>query len=666
MFNLLRPGRHLLDRLRLSHKFGLISLFILAPILLTNYLLLDERLRQSAAIRNELNALQPLAQSLDLLSSLAELHDLGQAQRSIQVGAQDSYLNSLQEQVEAQLAALSANWGEPESIARFEQLRNALAIAVNEAMQSPAGTRQSRLQEALRQAPELLDLAANGSGLTQNPSAPIRQMVDLLTSNGPKVRWLIGQSRSLGSEALLLRSLSSTASDQLDGLSVELEALSNEYQLLQQNDALASALGDSLQGSIDSLVITRRLLEDRVLLADNLNGPWRPLFDELSEQLKQTLGLEREIHVRLQQQLEQTLRQSQQRMLTQVSLSLFGLLLIVYLYSAFYASLRGNLNGLAATLRQVADGDFTCQYQAGSRDELNELGQVLNGSIQQIRSLIGEVHLAIGLVEEQAKQVEAIASETNVAMDGQRRMVEQVASAMSQMTATAQEVASSAAAASRGAEQVNQETATGTQLVNQQTSSTKLLASGVEDAVQVIKHLADESKAIGLVLNVIKDIAGQTNLLALNAAIEAARAGEQGRGFAVVADEVRNLAKRTQDSSGEIERMIGQLQQGASAAVETMDSSQQQAASNVRDSVQLQLRLQGILQTIGQITAQSLQISTSAEQQTTVASGIDQHILRINHAAELTAKGSELAERASREMGQLVDRLNGLIGLFKV
>lgn len=666
MFNLLRPGRHLLDRLRLSHKFGLISLFILAPILLTNYLLLDERLRQSAAIRNELNALQPLAQSLDLLSSLAELHDLGQAQRSIQVGAQDSYLNSLQEQVEAQLAALSANWGEPESIARFEQLRNALAIAVNEAMQSPAGTRQSRLQEALRQAPELLDLAANGSGLTQNPSAPIRQMVDLLTSNGPKVRWLIGQSRSLGSEALLLRSLSSTASDQLDGLSVELEALSNEYQLLQQNDALASALGDSLQGSIDSLVITRRLLEDRVLLADNLNGPWRPLFDELSEQLKQTLGLEREIHVRLQQQLEQTLRQSQQRMLTQVSLSLFGLLLIVYLYSAFYASLRGNLNGLAATLRQVADGDFTCQYQAGSRDELNELGQVLNGSIQQIRSLIGEVHLAIGLVEEQAKQVEAIASETNVAMDGQRRMVERVASAMSQMTATAQEVASSAAAASRGAEQVNQETATGTQLVNQQTSSTKLLASGVEDAVQVIKHLADESKAIGLVLNVIKDIAGQTNLLALNAAIEAARAGEQGRGFAVVADEVRNLAKRTQDSSGEIERMIGQLQQGASAAVETMDSSQQQAASNVRDSVQLQLRLQGILQTIGQITAQSLQISTSAEQQTTVASGIDQHILRINHAAELTAKGSELAERASREMGQLVDRLNGLIGLFKV
>ncbi|MDT4839795.1 IS66 family transposase ISPsy43 [compost metagenome] len=353
-------------------------------------------------------------------------------------------------------------------------------------------------------------------------------------------------------------------------------------------------------------------------------------------------------------------------MLIQASTSLLGLLLIVYLYSAFYASLRGNLNGLAATLRQVADGDFTCEYQASSRDELSELGQVLNESVQQIRGLINEVHLAIGLVEGQARQAEEIASETNAAMDSQRRMIEQVATAMNEMTATAQEVARSAATASSGAEQVNRETATGTELVNSQTTSTKQLAKGIEEAVQVIEHLADESKAIGLVLNVIKDIAGQTNLLALNAAIEAARAGEQGRGFAVVADEVRNLAKRTQDSSGEIERMISQLQKGASAAVETMDISHKRAASNVTDSVQVQLRLESMLQTIGQITKQSLQISASAEEQTSVANEIDQHILQINQAAELTAKGADLAERASREMGQLVGRLNGLIGLFKV
>ncbi|MDT4844296.1 IS66 family transposase ISPsy43 [compost metagenome] len=317
-------------------------------------------------------------------------------------------------------------------------------------------------------------------------------------------------------------------------------------------------------------------------------------------------------------------------------------------------------------MRQLADGDFTCSYQAGSRDELNELGQVLNDSIQNIHGLLGEVRLAIGQVAEQARQVEAIASETSAAMDSQRRMVEQVASAMQRMTATAQEVARSAATASQGAERVNQETASGRELVNRQSRGTEQLAGGIAETVRVVKHLAGESKAIGLVLNVIQDIAGQTNLLALNAAIEAARAGGQGRGFAVVADEVRNLARRTQHSSGEIEGMISQLQKGASDAVANMAVSRDMASANVEDAARVRQRLEGILQTIGQIAEQSLQIAASAEQQTQVATEIDQHILRINQAAELTTQGAERSERATREMGRLVDRLDGLIGRFRV
>ncbi|CAD5107459.1 methyl-accepting chemotaxis protein [Pseudomonas carbonaria] len=666
MFNVLRPGRRLLDGLRLSHKFGLISLFIFIPIVLMNYLLLDDRLRYIAGVRGELNGLEPLARSLDLLSSLQALHDLGQAQRSILVGAQASGLAEQHRQVMAQAAALQADWGEPASMARFVHLRDALASAVDGAMQESVSMRQSRIAEALRQAPELLALAANGSGLTQDPSAQIRQMVALLSGNGPRVRGLLGQSRALGGEALLLKSLSGSASDQLDGLSVELETLGNEYRLLQRSDELAAPLVDGLQRSIDSLALSRELLENQVLLADELDRPWLPFFEELSEQLERALGIEREILALLRQQLEQRLQQSQQRMLIQVAISLLGLLLIVYLYSAFYASLRGNLHGLAATLRRLADGDFTCSYQTGSRDELNELGQVLNGSIQNIHGLVSEVRLAIAQVAEQARQVEDIASETSTAMDSQRRMVEQVASAMQQMTTTAQEVARSAATASQGAERVNQETASGSELVNRQSRGTQQLAGGIEDTVRVVEHLAGESKAIGLVLNVIQDIAGQTNLLALNAAIEAARAGGQGRGFAVVADEVRNLARRTQDSSGEIERMISQLQQGASDAVATLAISRNMAVANVEDAAQVRLRLEGIVQTIGQITEQSLQIAASAEQQTQVANDIDQHILRINQAAELTTQGAGRSESATREMGRLVDRLNGLIGRFRI
>lgn len=666
MFNVLRPGNYLLDRLNLSRKFGLISLFIFVPALLTNYLLLDERLRYSASIRNEIVGLQPITQSLDILSSLEALHDLNQAQRATQVGTETAGLEPLREKTLEQLKGLHADWGEPVSVARFIKLRDELASTLEGIMKASVSTRQSQIKQALDQAPALIELAASGSGLAQNASAQIRQQLGLLVRNGPRTRWIIGQSRALGAEALLLKNLPASSSDQLDALSVELENLGTEYQTLRQNAELHPSMDAGLQTSIEGLAATRDMLEKQVLLADDLNQPWQPYFDNVSEQLERTLGIEQNILSLLRHQLEQNLEQSQQRMLLQTTLTVFSLLLIVYLYSAFYVSLRRNLNGLAATLRQVAGGDLTCEYKTNSRDELSQLGQVLNGSIQRIRLLISEITSGIKQVETQAHQVEAIAGETNAAMSSQRAMIGQVATSMNQMTMTAKEVASSAAQASNGAERVTHETAFGNSLVSNQTTSTRQLATGIENAVQVIERLANQSKAIGQVLDVIKNIAGQTNLLALNAAIEAARAGEQGRGFAVVADEVRNLARRTQHSSGEIEQMINQLQTGASAAVEVMDKSQTNAIGNVTDSIEVQQRLESILQTVDQIAQQSLQISASAKEQTSVATEIDRNILQINQAADVTAHGADRAEHASRELGQLVRKLNGLISTFNV
>jgi methyl-accepting chemotaxis protein len=666
MFNVLRPGSYLLDRLNLSRKFGLISLFIFVPALLTNYLLLDERLQFSASIRNEIASLLPITQSLAVLSSLQALHDLNQAQRATQVGTETAGLEPLREKTLEQLKGLHADWNEPVSVARFIKLRDELVNTLEGVMQASVSTRQSQIKQTLDQAPALIELAASGSGLAQNASAQIRQLSGLLVRNGPRTRWIIGQGRALGAEALLLKNLPASSSDQLDALSVELENLGTEYQTLRQNAELHPSMDAGLQASIDGLATTRDMLEKQVLLADDLNQPWQPFFDKVSEQLERTLGIEQNILSLLREQLEQTLQQSQQRMLLQTTLTVFSLLLIVYLYSAFYVSLRRNLNGLAATLQQVAEGDLTCEYTTSSRDELSQLGQVLNASIQRIRLLISEINSGIEQVEAQARQVEAIAGETNAAMSSQREMIGQVATSMNQMTMTAKEVASSAAQASIGAERVSHETAFGNSLVSNQTTSTRQLATGIEDAVQVIERLADQSKAIGQVLDVIKNIAGQTNLLALNAAIEAARAGEQGRGFAVVADEVRNLARRTQHSSGEIEQMINQLQTGASAAVEVMDKSQTNATGNVTASIDVQQRLESILQTVDQIARQSLQISASAEEQTAVATEIDRNILHINQAAELTARGADRAEQSSRELGRLVGRLNGLISTFNV
>ncbi|MFV3386396.1 methyl-accepting chemotaxis protein [Pseudomonas sp. NY15364] len=237
---------------------------------------------------------------------------------------------------------------------------------------------------------------------------------------------------------------------------------------------------------------------------------------------------------------------------------------------------------------------------------------------------------------------------------------------MNQMSATAQEVARSAAAAVGSAQSVNQETVSGRALVEQQVGAIQRLAGEIDQSVAVINQLASDSAAISQVLDVIKGIAEQTNLLALNAAIEAARAGEQGRGFAVVADEVRNLAKRTQQSTEEIEAMIAKLQGGVGAAVKAMNASHQMADGTVSQSAKVQQALENILGAVGMIVDQNQQIAAAAEQQTAVAHDIDQNIVEINYAGERTAAGASQTEQASRELSELVSRLKQLIGAFRV
>jgi len=329
-------------------------------------------------------------------------------------------------------------------------------------------------------------------------------------------------------------------------------------------------------------------------------------------------------------------------------------------------STRASLRSLGATMDRVAAGDMTARFKVQSRDELGELGQVFNETVAKIRELIERVGQTVGEVERQATRVETVSGESNQTVSEQRGQIEQVATAMNEMSATAQEVATSAEAAVGSAQSVNDETVSGRSLVEAQVAGIGRLAAEIEQSVEVINQLASDSKAISQVLDVIKGVAEQTNLLALNAAIEAARAGEQGRGFAVVADEVRSLARRTQRSTEEIEQMIGRLQGGVGAAVKTMHSSHSMAEDTVSQSAQVQQALENILGAVGVIVDQNQQIAAAAEEQTAVAHDIDRNIVAINEAGQRTAEGAGHTEQASRELSELVGRLQQLIGAFRV
>jgi len=241
-----------------------------------------------------------------------------------------------------------------------------------------------------------------------------------------------------------------------------------------------------------------------------------------------------------------------------------------------------------------------------------------------------------------------------------------VATAMNEMAMTAQEVAQNAANTATGAEDANQQALQGHEIVTNTVDGITDLASGIQTASNSIDKVSSDSQEIGRVLDVIKGIAEQTNLLALNAAIEAARAGEQGRGFAVVADEVRSLASRTETSTQEIQQMIERLQQGSEHAVTLMQASNQQADKSVEQASLAGDALQQITQSVASINDMAAQIATAAEEQTSVNEEINRNITNISTISDSTSVEADNTHHSSKDLETLATNLNLLVSQFKV
>jgi methyl-accepting chemotaxis protein len=248
----------------------------------------------------------------------------------------------------------------------------------------------------------------------------------------------------------------------------------------------------------------------------------------------------------------------------------------------------------------------------------------------------------------------------------QQSETSQVVTAMNEMTATVQEVARHATEAAAAASNADHASVDGKKVVLSTMNAIEALSSEVHSAANVISQLEKDSENIGTVLDVIKGIAEQTNLLALNAAIEAARAGEQGRGFAVVADEVRTLASRTQQSTQEIQTMIENLQVGAQSAVKVMDESRAKAEDSVSQAAKAGGSLEEITHSVSQINDMNTQIATAAEEQSAVAEEINRNIVNISEIVDRTADGANQTSIASEELASLAAQLQQLVNQFKV
>jgi methyl-accepting chemotaxis protein len=312
------------------------------------------------------------------------------------------------------------------------------------------------------------------------------------------------------------------------------------------------------------------------------------------------------------------------------------------------------------------EGDLTRRLNEDGKDEIAQLSTAFNRFAEKIRQIIQQVMQSSGQLSSSSSEMSVITQETSAGIQHQQTETDQLATAMNEMTATVQEVASNAAHAAESARNANTSTDEGQQVVNRVISSINSLAQGIDQSSSVIGQLETESKNIGSVLDVIRGIAEQTNLLALNAAIEAARAGEQGRGFAVVADEVRTLASRTQQSTEEIQTMIQKLQQGTAEAVSVMESSSNKTHDSVNIAAEAGEALNTINQAVNSITDMNLQIASAAEQQGAASEEINRNVININEIAQQTTDRSQQTANASEDLARLSNELQVLVMQFKV
>ncbi|KTT11456.1 chemotaxis protein [Pseudomonas oryzihabitans] len=394
-----------------------------------------------------------------------------------------------------------------------------------------------------------------------------------------------------------------------------------------------------------------------------INANIRPLTNELQKKIM-ALG---EFNEQGAKQAGQLAAQTYSRSLWLLGLiSALAVVLTVVLAVLYTRSILQPLRQVLGINQRIAAGDLRVAAEVTGRDEMAELIKATVQMQQTLRETVSHIGEASTQLASAAEEMNAVTDEASRGLQRQNAEVEQAATAVNEMTSAVEEVARNAASASASAQQSEQSTGVGAARVTETVKAIHGLTDTVSRTSEQIVELAQQAQGIAKVVDVIRGIAEQTNLLALNAAIEAARAGEQGRGFAVVADEVRALAHRTQESTREIEQMIGGIQTGSEGAVQAMQQSRDEATATLKIASEAGAALEEIARSITEINERNFLIATASEEQAQVARSVDQNLVSIRDLSIQTSAGAHQTAAAAHEVSRLAVDMNRLVTRFSV
>ena len=668
---ILWPAIRLMGRLSYAAKFGLISFLFMVPLVFLSGQVFYASYQSLKKTESEMIAAHNIQQVMSIVYALEDFRN----HAAPLVFQQDSQLNSrmrdYRSEVDSKYAkALDAidNDDLTEQLQAFKK-NNFSKLSVDGDSRTPTLPDQFNFyQQVIDQLYLVINTYAQSTGLALDSDPEIQQLMIITLANSPVIRDAASLGYTAGIFAMIEKYLQSMTYDLLNDVYDRMVAVETDVQLVTSSlEGLGlNSIADQAKVSGKGMVDIQITLDEEVIAATNLTMTWTEFETYSMPRIKALRELDSLILPLIAQKLQARLDDQRSHMFTTATVLLTVMSIIIYLYSAFFLSVQYSIARFFSAAQKIAQGDLTQRINFDGKDEMGQLRDAFNEMTSEVRGILSTVKDTAENVGEKVSDVETIANSSRQAVNTQMAQTEEVANTITDMSERAITVVSMAGDAEQAALSGADRSTQAGEVVNNVISDVQHLSEEMSNSMEAVNRLADNSTNISSILGTIKGIAEQTNLLALNAAIEAARAGEQGRGFAVVADEVRTLASRTQGSAEEIEGLIKEVQQNIQRAVDTMEVNRTMVDKTVDSSGQVGEALESIQGSMREIQSKTLEIVSTASNQQEAAKALDNNLSVIREHGEETVQNVEGTVDAVRQTQSLTESLTQRVERFKV
>jgi methyl-accepting chemotaxis protein len=667
-------AKALMNNLTYPKKMMLIAFIFLIPLSVTFFILFDE-------MNVGIKATQTEKQGLEYISKLRLLYQNIPQHR----GMTNAYLNgnasfkakilAKRNDIKADMSAIDAvdaEYGEKfDATARWNNIKQTWTRLEARAFEGDADTIFAEHSLLVSRIYDLFEHISNKSGLILDPDIDTTFIIETMVYKLPLVTENLGQTRGFASGIAAQGVLSIDQHVKLESLTSKIIA-DNEsvghalYITMEATPALEAKLDPLMEAQAAALNTFMTTLHEDIVDTNLMTIGANEVFAAGTEAIKAAYALYDALVPTLDNLLDERIEELRW-FRNMISL---GLIIVIafsfYIFLGFYQTTDTAIRQLIDASNRVAEGDLTFQIKLDTRDETSQIAIAMNKMTMNLSQIVGRVQSDSNTLSSAAEELSATTHQAKSNTERQQTESEQIATAMNEMTSTVKEIARNAEMLAQEVGNASTETHTGEQIINATITTINSLAEGVGSAADSVRDLVQSSDEIASVLTVIKGVTEQTNLLALNAAIEAARAGEHGRGFAVVADEVRQLAHTTQQSAEQIENMIVSLQDRTKRAADLMNQETENAHHVSTETANATVSMENIVAAINRISDMSMQVASAAEQQGLVSEEINRNVTQVSDLAYENLSGSEQISAASGELSRLAEDLQSMVKQFKV